>query len=115
MNMNGLGCGKERSGKCSLLEGACAPLPPRNPLELALDRAGTGKQAAIHLIEFVAGCVKHEAARNSHCDPYGAAIELDRETLCNHRTFLPASAPSAAQAFAPRLRAARLIEWKGTS
>jgi hypothetical protein len=85
-------------------------LPPCDPLELALDRAGSGKQAAVHLIEFVAGRVKHEAAWNAHCDPDGAAIELDRETLCNHRSLLPASAPSDAQAFAAAIKAARLIE-----
>jgi hypothetical protein len=102
MNVNEMACRKGRSGNCSLFEGACAPLPPRDSPELALDRACAWKQAAIHLIELVAGCVKHEAARNAHCDPDGAAIELDRETLYNHRTLLPGERSSEAQAFAPR-------------
>lgn len=72
-----LAAGARSGERSACLRCAYPALPPGNPPQLALDRAGAREQAAIHSIEMVIGRVEHEAARNSDRDADGATIELD--------------------------------------
>jgi hypothetical protein len=62
---------------------ACfAPRPAGNAIQLALDGAGTAELPAVQLGEIVHLSEEHEAAGDADGDPDGAAVELDRKTLC---------------------------------
>jgi hypothetical protein len=49
-----------------------------------LDRSGTGKNPALHVLKLIIGSIEDGAARNADCDTYRATLELNCKTLCNH-------------------------------
>jgi hypothetical protein len=68
---------------------------PRAPagdlLQLALNGAGTRKEAPIHLLELIVGCAEHEPTGDTDGNADRAVVILDRKTLHDHWTLLPAS------------------------
>jgi hypothetical protein len=64
--------------------------------QLTLDGAGALEDAAIHLVEFIVGCVENEAARDTDRDPDGAAVKLYDKSLVDHEDSTPASRPRLA-------------------
>jgi hypothetical protein len=69
-------------GQKACLKHMVDALPPAADLQqLALDGASTREDAAIHLVEIIVGCVKHETARNADGDADRAAIKLNYKSL----------------------------------
>ena len=72
-------------------------------LQLSLDGPRTGKHLPVHFIETVVRGIKHEAAWNADSDPDRATVELDRKSLGNHGTLLPACTAGPGRDFASKV------------